>query len=160
MLHIRHRQVEPQLQLVVDGNRIVGPAVSFVVGTALALQNSRLSVRGSLKPPVKIGQCVGMICVLVQPGVLVDVVSGFVGVPVSGNGFQQVAHLQLVGIGFLGRLHTAFFDHPKLQRRCPGRYTENCRHIASADSVRNVAFGAMHPALQPSVIAHSGGVAQ
>ena len=37
MLNIGHRQIETQLELVIQGHRIIHPAVSFMVCTALAL---------------------------------------------------------------------------------------------------------------------------
>ena len=65
MLNIRNRQVETQLKLIVKRNCVICPTVCLVVGTALSLQNSRLTGTCPLKPAVKIGQCVRMICVLI-----------------------------------------------------------------------------------------------
>ena len=120
MLNIRNRQVETQLKLIVKRNCVICPTVCLVVGTALTLQNSRLTVTCPLKPAVKIGQCVRMICVLIKAGVFINMVSGLLFIPVSCNGFQEMAHLKLISIGFLGGLHSSLLDHPQFQRRGPG----------------------------------------
>ena len=160
MLDIRYGKVEPELKFIVQRDRIVRPIFRFVIGTAFAFQDAGLAITGPLIPPVKIGQSVGMVCVLIQPFVIIDVVTAFLRIPVCRYRFEQMPHLQLVCIVFRLGLHTPLFDHPQLQRCCPRGHAENGCHIASTDCVGNITFGTVHTAFQPAVIAHSGSVAK
>ena len=160
MLDVCHSKVETELEFVVQGDRIVHPVFRFVIGAAFAFQNAGLTIAGPLIPPIKIGQSIGVVCVLIQPLVVVDVVAAFLCIPVCRYRFEQMPHLQLVCIVFRLGLHAPLFDHPQLQRGRPRRHAEYGCHIASADGVGDIALGAMHTAFQPAVIAHSGGVAK
>lgn len=113
---VSHSHVEPQLQLIVHRNRIVSPVHSFMVGTALALQDARLAARLD-ETPVEVRQGIGVPGVLVKIGVVGNGVPGLFAEPVGCHRFQQVPHLQLSGVSTLGRLELAFLDFPELQRQ-------------------------------------------
>ena len=119
VLDVCYSEVEAELEFIVQGDRVVCPVFRFVIGAAFAFQNAGLTIAGPLIPPVKIGQSVGMVCVLVQPLVIVDVVAAFLCIPVCRNRFEQMSHLQLVGIVFGFWLHAPLFDHPQFQRGRP-----------------------------------------
>ena len=93
-------KVETELEFVVQGDRIVHPVFRFVIGAAFAFQNAGLTIAGPLIPPIKIGQSIGVVCVLIQPLVVVDVVAAFLCIPVCRYRFEQMPHLQLVCIVF------------------------------------------------------------
>ena len=160
MLNIRNRQVETQLKLVVQRNRIVCPAVCFVVCTALTLQNSRFTVTRPLESAVEVGQCIRMIRVLIKACVFVDMVSGLLCIPIGCNRLQKMAHLKLICVGLLRRLHSSLLDEPQFQRRGPGGYSEDRCHITAADGVWDITFRAVHTALKPPFITHSCGIAE
>ena len=160
MLYVCYGQIKAKLQFIINWNSIIRPTVSFVISTAFAFENARLAVSLPFKTPVKIGQSVRMICMLIESGIFIDVVTGLMRIPVSGNRFQKVSHLKLICIGFFRRFHAAFFDKPQLQRCCPGRYTENGCDITASDGIRDIPFRAVHTAFEPPIVAHTGGITQ
>ena len=97
---------------------------------------------------------------LVKPGILVDEVTAFLCIPVGCDRLKQVTHFQLIGIILGLRLHAAFFDHPQLQRRSPGRDTKNGCHITSTYGIGDITLRPVHSALKPAVVAHPCGITE
>ena len=156
---ISNGQVETQLQFIVQRNGTIAPLACFMIGTAFALQDTGLSVRGTLKTPIEVGKRIRMVCVLVQVRVLIHAVSGFLGIPMCCDRFKQMPHLKLIGVAFCWRLHPSLFDHPQLQRRCPRGDPEDGCHITAADCIRDFTGRSVHTGRQPLGVGHSGSIA-
>ena len=101
-----------------------------------------------------------MICVLVEERVVLHQAAGFLPEPVGGDGLQQVAHGQLVGVCLWRGFYPPFFDEPQLQRRLPGRHPEDGCHIAAPYGIGDVPFGPVGAVLQPAVVGQAGTVAE
>ena len=87
-IDIGNGQVETQLQFIVQRNGTIVPLACFMIGAALALQDTRLSVRGTLKTPIEVGKRIWVVCVLVQICVLIHTVAGFLGIPMRCDRFK------------------------------------------------------------------------
>ena len=85
---ISNGQIETQLQFIVQRNGTIVPLACFMIGAALALQDTRLSVRGTLKTPIEVGKRIWVVCVLVQICVLIHTVAGFLGIPMRCDRFK------------------------------------------------------------------------
>ena len=159
-LHIRYRQIEPKLQLIVDRKCALGPVPSFVVGAAFAFQNAGCIILLTHEAAVKVRKRPRMIRMLIQIGVIIDHIAGFLLIPIGGNRLQKMTHHQLVLIGLYRCLHPPLFNHPQFQRCCPWRNAKNGSYITSADGIRYRSFRAVGTAFQPTLVGHTGGITQ
>ena len=63
------------------------------------LAERRKQILLSHEAEVKIHKRPWMICVLIQIGIVIDRIAGFLLIPIGGNRLQKMAHYQLVLIG-------------------------------------------------------------
>ena len=101
---------------LLKSNNALIPIISMVVGTLIGelldmarrtVQHQRTDVLAerrkqillSHEAEVKIHKRPWMICVLIQIGIVIDRIAGFLLIPIGGNRLQKMAHYQLVLIG-------------------------------------------------------------
>ena len=120
MLDIRNGKVEAELKVIVKRNRTIGPVICLVVSAGLAFENATFAIGRTVIPAVKIGQCIGVVCVLVKTGILIDMIACLLFIPCCRNRLQHMTHIQLILVELLGRLHPPLLDEPQLQRCRPG----------------------------------------